>query len=191
MVYDLEHIKVLIADDMKPMQSVTNNVLKTFGFRDIALANNGEEAFELFCRFNHDLIITDWIMEPMDGLELAQKIRTDPASPNKFVPIIVMTGFSAKARVEKSRDTGITEFLVKPFNAEDLYKRIFQVIEKPRKFVDAEDFFGPDRRRRIGNEYKGPRRREEEPKGDGENPKEKDSHRANILKKLREEASSL
>ncbi len=187
MVYDLAHIKVLIADDMKPMRNLTSSVLQTFGFKDIAVASNGDEAFELYCRFNHDLVITDWIMEPTDGLELAQKIRTDPASPNKFVPIIVMTGFSAKARVEKSRDTGITEFLVKPFNAEDLYRRIFQIIEKPRKFVEAEEFFGPDRRRKIGTDYSGPRRRDEEPV----DLNDKDAHKANILKKLREEAKSI
>ena len=60
------------------------------------------------------------------------------------------------------RDAGVTEFLVKPFNARDLYRRIVQIIERPRQFVRSEDFFGPDRRRKRESNYAGPRRREED-----------------------------
>ena len=76
-----------------------------------------------------------------------------------LVPIIMMTGYSHRIRVEASRDAGVTEFLVKPFKAKDLYTRIEQLIEKPRQFVEADEFFGPDRRRRKAGDYKGPRRR--------------------------------
>lgn len=103
-------------------------------------------------------------MQPYDGIELIRRIRRDPRSPNKFVPIIMMTGYSHRARVEQARDMGVTEFLVKPFTAKDLYTRIEQLIERPRQFVDAGEgtYFGPDRRRRRKEEYAGPRRREDE-----------------------------
>jgi DNA-binding response OmpR family regulator len=71
-----------------------------------------------------------------------------------------MTGFSEKRRVFQARDAGVTEFLVKPFNARDLYRRIAQLIERPRQFVRSEDFFGPDRRRGSSETYTGPLRRE-------------------------------
>jgi PleD family two-component response regulator len=162
MVYKLENAKILIVDDMKPMLSLLESLLHTFGFTEIYTAQDGESAFNIFCKYSHDLIITDWVMEPMNGLELIKKIRKDQFSPNKYVPVIIMSGFSARVRVEAARDQGVTEFLVKPFTARDLYSRIEHVIEKPRRFVDASNFFGPDRRRKKGDEYEGPMRREED-----------------------------
>jgi two-component system chemotaxis response regulator CheY len=81
---------------------------------------------------------------------------------------IMMTGYSDKVRVEEARDVGVTEFLAKPFTAQDLYARIEKLIEKPRRFVEAEAFFGPERRRRKmkAEEYKGPKRRDAEPAGE-------------------------
>jgi DNA-binding response OmpR family regulator len=100
------------------------------------------------------------MMKPMDGISFTRKIRNDPRSPNSYVPVILMTGFSEKRRVLQARDAGVTEFLVKPFNARDLYKRIAQVIERPRQFVRSDDFFGPDRRRTTEAAHDAPRRRE-------------------------------
>ncbi len=189
MAYDLGDIKVLIADDMKPMLALTKTVLESFGFSQIFLAENGDEAFELTCKNNPDFIITDWLMEPTDGLEFIKKIRTDPASPNAFVPVIMMTGFSSKLRVEGARDSGITEFLVKPFTAKDLYARVFQIIEKPRQFVSTEEFFGPDRRRKRIKDYVGPRRRDHDALKDDVNAP--DPEALDILKKLSEEAKKI
>lgn len=161
MAYDFKKARILVVDDMQPMLSLVQSLLKIFGFNDIYIANNAEDAFKTFCHVNPDIVITDWLMEPYDGIELIGKIRKDPKSPNRFVPVILMTGYSHRVRVEKARDGGVTEFLVKPFAAKDLYKRIEQLIEKPRKFVEADQFFGPDRRRRA-DEYGGPLRRDDD-----------------------------
>ena len=160
MAYDFKTARVLIVDDMQPMLSLVLSILKVFGFKDVHIAHDAEEGFRAFCQINPDIVITDWMMEPYDGVELIRKIRRDPQSPNRFVPIILMSGYSHRGRVERARDGGVTEFLVKPFSAKDLYKRIEQLIEKPRKFVEADNFFGPDRRRRAGDEYGGPLRRD-------------------------------
>src|SRR5690606_23036594 len=108
------------------------------------------------------IVIADWMMKPMNGIAFTERVRTDKKSPNPYVPIILMTGFSERRRVIEARDAGVTEFLVKPFTARDLYKRIVQVIERPRQFVRAENFFGPDRRRKRdrNDKYYGPFRRE-------------------------------
>jgi DNA-binding NtrC family response regulator len=74
----------------------------------------------------------------------------------------MVTGYSAMPRVAEARDTGATEFLVKPFSANDLAKRIAHVINKPRDFIDSNEYFGPDRRRRKADDYIGPLRREED-----------------------------
>ncbi len=164
MVYQFKAVSILVVDDMKPMATLVASLLRIFGFNNVYVAHDPEEAFAQFCQNKPDIILTDWLMQPYDGIELIRKIRRDPRSPNKFVPVIMMTGYSHRMRVEKARDIGVTEFLVKPFMAKDLYARIEQLIERPRKFVDngPGDFFGPDRRRRRGADYQGARRREEE-----------------------------
>ena len=81
----------------------------------------------------------------------------------------------------------MTEFLVKPFTSRDLYSRVVQIIEKPRQFVDAQSFFGPDRRRKLVRDYVGPRRRDKDEKLD-DNPDQQKI--TDILNKLREEAKT-
>ncbi|MGB4056909.1 MAG: response regulator [Alphaproteobacteria bacterium] len=188
MTYALSKARILLVDDMKPMLSLTQSVLNIFGFREVFIASNGEEAFTMVCKHDPDLILTDWVMEPIDGLEFTRNVRRNPLIPNPYVPILMMTGFSSRLRVEAARDAGITEFLVKPFSTRDLCTRIVQIIEKPRQFVDAEEFFGPDRRRRDDRDYSGQRKR-----GDDDNKKTSpnDQRTSDILKKLREEAKDV
>ncbi len=172
MAYKFETLKILIVEDNRPMLDLTRSILQTFGVGIIYTATDGEKGFELFCQNNPDMVIADWMMQPCDGISLTRRIRNDKRSPNAYVPIILMTGFSEKRRVIAARDAGVTEFLVKPFNARDLYRRIVQVIEKPRKFVRSEDFFGPDRRRKRKTVYTGPLRREDDtPKSSDKNRK--------------------
>lgn len=159
MAYDFTKLKVLIVEDNQPMLDLTKSILATFGVGNVDGARNGNEGFDLFCMNNYDLIIADWMMRPIDGIELTRKIRTDVRSPNAYVPVVLMTGFSEKHRVIEARDAGVTEFLVKPFNTRDLYARMLQIIEKPRQFVRADQYFGPDRRR-SSRKYTGPYKRE-------------------------------
>lgn len=156
-MYDLGQITVLIVEDNKPMIDLVHSILNTLGIRRIFKSYSGEEAISHFQQQDIDLVICDWLMKPMDGLQLVKKFREED-SPNRFVPIIMMTGYSARERVLKARDHGVNEFVAKPFAARDLYNKIQDVIEKPRRFVESEDFFGPDRRR-SARDYEGPKRR--------------------------------
>ncbi len=147
MTYSFNNTKILLVEDNAPMLQLIKAVLLSFGVGRVITALDGEEAFTKFCNTNPDLVISDWMMHPCDGIELSNRIRNDSRSPNQYVPIILMTGFSEKKRVINARDSGITEFLVKPFNTRDLYKRLHKIIEQPRQFIRCEHFFGPDRRR--------------------------------------------
>ena len=147
------------------MRTVIVSVLDAFGIGTIHEASNGERGYELFQRHNPDIIITDWLMEPVDGLELIRMIRLNKESVNRLVPIIMMTGYSAMQRVTIARDLGTTEFLTKPFTGRDLAKRINLIINRPRDFVETDIFFGPNRRRKNGEGYEGPRRRGDESRG--------------------------
>lgn len=170
MSYKFSNISVLIAEDNQPMMEIIKALLGTFGVHKIITATDGASAFKQFCEHRTDLIIADWMMKPVDGIEMTRTIRNDIICPNPYVPIILMTAFGDKTRVVEARDAGVTEFLAKPFNAEDLYKRLTQVIERPRQFVKTSDFCGPDRRRLQSNpNYFGPfRRTEDENNKDGE-----------------------
>ncbi|MCF8496011.1 MAG: response regulator [Alphaproteobacteria bacterium] len=160
MPYNFREITVLVVEDSQPMLLLIDSLLQAFGIRHILKSENGDDGFKLLCEHNPDIVIADWMMRPTDGISLTRRIRNDPASPNQFVPVILMTGFSEMRRVLQARDAGVTEFLVKPFSARDLYRRMVEIIERPRQYVRSDDFFGPDRRRRKVKDYDGPMRRE-------------------------------
>ena len=159
MGFQFDRLSVLIVEDTVPMQKLVGSVLETLGVGRIHKAAEGDHGFRLFCSENPDIVITDWHMLPVSGIELVRRIRKTPKSPNKTVPIIMMTGYSALPRVSEARDTGTTEFLVKPFSANDLARRIAHVINKPRDFIETPDYFGPDRRRKTAENFKGPYQR--------------------------------
>ena len=191
MSYDLSQVRILIVEDMQPMLSLTISILNMFGFKNVHGAKSADEGMHLFIQYNHDLIVTDWLMEPRDGLELIRQVRRDPLSPNKFVPIILMTGYSDQPRVEIARDEGVTEFLMKPYSARDMYARIVQIIEKPRQFVDTGEFFGPDRRRRKNFDFNGQDRRGSSDKNAGDWHSEIDAEIEIELRNLTDEATKL
>lgn len=160
----LDKLSVLLVEDIAVMQKLIVSVLNELQIKNVNVCSNGADAFATFCRDNHDLVLSDWEMQPMDGIELTRKIRTDRTSPNPFVPIILLTGYSAKQRVIDARDAGVTEFLVKPFTAKDLAQRIAYVINRPRDFIESPAYFGPDRRRKTPPDYAGPFRRTDDQK---------------------------
>lgn len=191
MSYDLSQVKILIVEDMQPMLSLTISILNMFGFKNVHGAKSADEGMNLFIQYNHDLIVTDWLMEPKDGLDLIRQVRRSEMSPNKFVPIILMTGYSDQPRVEVARDEGVTEFLMKPYSARDMYARIVQIIEKPRQFVDTGEFFGPDRRRRKNFEFNGGERRGTSDKNSGEWPPHVEADIEVELRNLKDETTKL
>lgn len=155
----MKELTVLIVEDSKPMLEIMVTMLDRFGFGRVLTAQDGEQAFSIFQRYKPDIIITDWHMDEVDGLEFAQWIRRNKHSVNRSVPIILMTGFSEHMRIASARDVGVTEILVKPFSAYDLARRIMHVIDVPRDFIESLGFFGPDRRRKPIDNFGGDDRR--------------------------------
>ena len=163
MGFKFDKLSMLVVEDTQPMQKLLVSVLEALGIKQVETATNGEAAYRAFVQRNHDIVLSDWAMEPIDGIELTRMIRKSTSSPNRLVPVILITGYSAWSRVEEARDAGVTEFLVKPFTAHDIARRITHVINRPRDFIETQDFFGPDRRRRREDtDYKGPLRRDED-----------------------------
>lgn len=146
------------------MRALIRDMLYAFGINSVQTAQEGSMAYAELRHFPADIVITDWEMEPLDGIDFTRMVRTSPDSPNSFVPIIMLTAHTSMERVIQARDSGINEFLAKPVTAKGLYSRIATVIENPRQFVRASEYFGPDRRRSM-KEFMGMDRRSE---GDGD-----------------------
>ncbi len=160
--YDFETLKVLVVDDSRHMRSLIKSFLMGFGFKEIFEAADADEAYEAVRDIFPDIVITDWRMHPTDGIELVRRIRGEDDSPNPYLPIIMLTGFTELHRVKQARDTGVTAFLAKPISASALYKRVCAVIDDQRPFVRVGDYFGPDRRsKRRDGAYEGYDRRRE------------------------------
>ncbi len=158
--YDLSRLVFLLVEDNRHWRKIIRTILVALGAREIRLAESAEKALEELSVTPVDIVICDWEMPGMNGLELVRRVRREARNPNRFVPVIMLTAHTARERVEEARDAGVTEVVTKPVSAQALYDRIVEVIENPRPFVKVGDYFGPDRRRRDDAAYEGPRRRE-------------------------------
>jgi CheY-like chemotaxis protein len=161
-VLDLSALEVLVADPSAYMRKIHCAMLAGFGFVTIRDVADGALALEALRAHPVDLVIADFALATLDGVELAERLRAAEDGPNCYVPIIMLSAYTEKWRIEAARDAGVTEFLRKPFCAKDLYLRIEEVIERPRNFVRTPRYFGPDRHRNGKFAATPPSRRERE-----------------------------
>jgi CheY-like chemotaxis protein len=152
-----DRISVLAVDDNAFMRNLLTTTIKAFGIMDVVTEADGASAIERLklsmtdpiaaSLGTIDLILSDFVMPGVDGNLFLRWIRTGNNGPDRFVPFLMVSGAADKYVVEQARDTGVTEFLAKPFSAQSVADRILQIINYPRQFVLAPSFFGPDRRR--------------------------------------------
>lgn len=145
---DFSKVSFLIVDTNPLSNQLVRDILSVLGATAIRSANSVERACSILRRDPVDIIITEYHLEPDNGLALIDWVRSSPESSDRMIPIIMLTANSEQDYVINARDKGVTEFLAKPFNVEGLYRRLVAVIAKPRSFVNADEYFGPDRRRR-------------------------------------------
>jgi CheY-like chemotaxis protein len=144
----LRNVNVLLADsDAFLAQAVVHN-LRAMGFVNIHHVKTSADAVRAVRSQGVSFLITEWDLKGTSGVELVRFMRRSPDSPNRGLPIIMLTGRGELGDVQVARDTGITEFVVKPFSAQTLYNRIEQIVDHPRPFVVADRYVGPERRRR-------------------------------------------
>ncbi len=162
--YNLEKLKFLIVDDNDNMRFLVGTILRSLGVRDYRESGDGIAAFDELGHYPADIVVCDWDMRPMTGLEFTRMVRSGSDSTNRFIPIIMLTGYTEIQRVVEARDSGVHEFLAKPVSAKTLYARVRSIIEYPRPFIRASLYFGPDRRRKENLNYDGAERRIAPPK---------------------------
>ena len=166
--YDLSNFTILVVEDDEHMQNLMASMLKVFGVGEILACANGIEAMDLLRVLQAskkskyltsvDIVLMDWLMPRGNGEQLLAWIRKSEKDAIRFLPVIVVSGYTTEYIATKSRDMGANETLVKPISGTNLARRICSVIDHPRPFIKSLDYFGPDRRRQnVG--YKGRERR--------------------------------
>jgi two-component system chemotaxis response regulator CheY len=121
-----KNMNVLIVDDYKTMLRIIRNLLKQIDFNNVEEATDGGEALAKLRAGNFGLVISDWNMQPMSGLELLQEVRQD--SRLKSLPFIMITAESKTENVVAAKQAGVSNYIVKPFNAETLRDKIEKVL---------------------------------------------------------------
>jgi len=119
-------IDVLIVDDYRTMLRIIRNLLKQIGFENVDEATDGTEALAKLRSRRFGLVISDWNMQPMTGLELLQNVRADAKLAS--LPFIMITAESKTENVVAAKEAGVSNYIVKPFNAETLQAKIEKVL---------------------------------------------------------------
>jgi len=120
------NIQVLVVDDYATMRRIIRNLLNQIGFQKIEEASDGADALTKLRAGQFGLVISDWNMEPMTGLQLLKEVRADIRL--KGTPFIMVTAESKTENVVAAKEAGVNNYIVKPFNAETLKKKIESVI---------------------------------------------------------------
>jgi two-component system, chemotaxis family, chemotaxis protein CheY len=119
-------VSVLIVDDQQSMRGICKYILNQLGFKDIIEAKSGRDALTKLEKANFDLIISDWNMDDIDGLTLLKVLRKHPRTA--ALPFIMATGRSDKEQVKEAIAYGVNNYIIKPFDAATMKKRIEAVI---------------------------------------------------------------
>ncbi len=125
MAVDLD-MPVLIVDDYKTMLRIIRNLLKQIGFNNVDEATDGQSALEKMREKQYGLVISDWNMEPMSGLELLQQVRAD--GDLEGTPFVMITAESKTDNVVAAKEAGVSNYIVKPFNAATLRNKLSVVV---------------------------------------------------------------
>ena len=118
-------MKILIVDDMSTMRRIIKNALRQLGFQNLEEAEDGQAAFSKLKQWPVDLVITDWNMPNMDGLGLLKAVRSEPTL--RMLPVLMVTAQASQKCVLEAIQAGATNYIVKPFTADTLKKKIDKI----------------------------------------------------------------
>lgn len=150
--------RVLIVDPQPAATKLLADLLRSISSAQIMTASGDQKAMQLCRTIDPQIIFIEHSGPGLDGARLARAIRRSEFSCRQ-VPILMVTGEATAQAILGARDAGVHEFLRKPFTIKDLLRRLEVVALKPRDWVEAVHYVGPDRRRFNSGEYVGPRKR--------------------------------
>lgn len=120
------NINILTVDDNKTMLRIIHNLLTQIGFSNVDEASNGMMALEKLKEKKYELIISDWNMEPMSGIELLKNVRA--TEKLKMIPFLMITAESRTENVIAAKQAGVSNYIVKPFNSETLKTKLISIL---------------------------------------------------------------
>jgi two-component system chemotaxis response regulator CheY len=118
-------IKVLVVDDMSTMRRIVKNVLRQIGFSEIMEAENGQDALTKLKTGEFGLVVSDWNMPIMQGIELLRAVRADEKL--KTLPFLMVTAEAQKENLIEAVQAGVSNYVVKPFTAEVLQSKLEKI----------------------------------------------------------------
>jgi two-component system chemotaxis response regulator CheY len=138
------NLRVLVVDDNAALRGLLRVSLQAFGCRKVIEASSPDAAMDSLRTEQIDLIITDWKMSPRDGIDFVRELRDPQRSPTPYLPVIMLTAYSDAGRIRQARAVGVDEFLIKPFTADALARRVRDVLTDQHDLVTAGDGSSPD-----------------------------------------------
>jgi two-component system chemotaxis response regulator CheY len=118
-------MQILVVDDMSTMRRIVKNILKELGFTNIDEAENGSEALTKLKEHPFDLVISDWNMPVMAGIELLRNIRADDGL--KHIPVLMVTAEAQKENLMEAIQAGVSNYIVKPFTADTIKQKLEKI----------------------------------------------------------------
>jgi two-component system chemotaxis response regulator CheY len=121
------NMKILVVDDMSTMRRIVRNILKQLGFNSIGEAEDGNQALDKLRQEKYGLVVSDWNMPGMSGIELLRAIRADSAL--KDIPVLMVTAEAKKDNIVEAVTAGVSNYIVKPFTAEILQDKMAKIFK--------------------------------------------------------------
>lgn len=119
-------LPILIVDDYRTMLKIVRSFLQQLGFKNVDEATDGQSAYDLICQKEYGLVISDWNMQPMTGLDLLKKVRSDPKTAK--LPFIMVTAEAKAENVVAARQAGVNNYIIKPFTQAVLQQKMSAVL---------------------------------------------------------------
>jgi two-component system chemotaxis response regulator CheY len=119
------NMKVLIVDDFATMRKILRNILKQIGFTDIAEADDGNTGLKALQKEKFDLVLCDWNMPEMPGIDLLRAVRSDDAL--KDIPFVMVTAEAQKDNIVEAVKEGVSNYIIKPFTADTVHEKLKKV----------------------------------------------------------------
>jgi two-component system, response regulator PdtaR len=155
--------RVLIIESSRNNAKMLAEIVRSLGATEIYIEIDGDHAWDRLTLFDPNLIFCEYSDGNFKGTAFVRKLRRS-SSRSRKVPVVMMSEAVTKSMLDEARDTGVDEFMLKPYARRDVERRAAAVLLNARPWIEAVDYIGPDRRRFNSSEYKGAKRRKADSK---------------------------
>ena len=123
-------MKILVVDDFSTMRRIIKNLLRDLGFNNTSEADDGLTALPMLKSGNYDLLVTDWNMPGMQGIDLLKAVRADSDEKLKNIPVLMVTAEQKKEQIVEAAQAGVNGYIVKPFTALILKEKLEKIFAR-------------------------------------------------------------